>query len=96
MGYAVTPSCKSLMLNFLQNHVYLINELCGHVLWKPSRDFTRPLEPPSGLKGLFHTLNATVIPTKLYSRPPLTGNPGSAPGGSKIEMRYVGVWLEYV
>ncbi|GKA75114.1 retrovirus-related pol polyprotein from transposon TNT 1-94 [Tanacetum coccineum] len=32
---------------------------------KPSRDFTRPLGSPSGLKGLLHTLNATVIPTKL-------------------------------
>ncbi|GKA41845.1 RNA-directed DNA polymerase, eukaryota [Tanacetum coccineum] len=36
----------------------------GCVLWKPSRDFTRPHGPPSGLKGLLHTLNATVIPTK--------------------------------
>nr|GEV96312.1 RNA-directed DNA polymerase, eukaryota, reverse transcriptase zinc-binding domain protein [Tanacetum cinerariifolium] len=43
-----------------------VNELCGYVLWKPSRDFTRPLGPSSGLKGLLHTLNATVIPTKLY------------------------------
>ncbi|GJT31228.1 retrovirus-related pol polyprotein from transposon TNT 1-94, partial [Tanacetum coccineum] len=31
---------------------------------KPSRDFTRPLGTPSGLKGLLHMLNATVIPTK--------------------------------
>ncbi|GKB31260.1 DEAD-box ATP-dependent RNA helicase 8-like protein [Tanacetum coccineum] len=45
----------------------LVDELCGYVLWKPSRDFTRPLGPPSDLKGLLHTLNATVIPTKLYS-----------------------------
>ncbi|GKB98836.1 hypothetical protein Tco_0984973 [Tanacetum coccineum] len=37
-----------------------------YVRWKPSRDFTRPLGPPSGLKGLLHTLNATVIPMKLY------------------------------
>ncbi|GJS52557.1 reverse transcriptase domain-containing protein [Tanacetum coccineum] len=39
----------------------------GHryVLWKPSRDFTRPLGPPSGLKGLLHMLNATVIPMKV-------------------------------
>ncbi|GJZ39770.1 reverse transcriptase domain-containing protein [Tanacetum coccineum] len=28
---------------------------------KPSRDFTRPLGPPSGLKGLWRMLNATVI-----------------------------------
>ncbi|GKC53731.1 hypothetical protein Tco_1076476, partial [Tanacetum coccineum] len=33
---------------------------------KASRDFTRLLGPPSGLKGLLHTLNATVILTKLY------------------------------
>ncbi|GKB48638.1 hypothetical protein Tco_0899391 [Tanacetum coccineum] len=31
---------------------------------KPSRDFTHPLWPPSGLKGLLHMLNAIVIPTK--------------------------------
>ncbi|GJU55596.1 hypothetical protein Tco_1229310 [Tanacetum coccineum] len=42
-----------------------LNELCEYVLWKPSRDFARPLGPPSGLKGLLHTLNATVIPTKV-------------------------------
>ncbi|GJW53111.1 RNA-directed DNA polymerase, eukaryota [Tanacetum coccineum] len=43
-----------------------LNELYGYVLWKSSRDFTRPLRLPSGLKGLLHTLNSTVIPTKLY------------------------------
>ncbi|GKA72815.1 hypothetical protein Tco_0779031 [Tanacetum coccineum] len=37
----------------------------GYVLWKPSRDFTRPLGPPSGFEGLLHTLNATMIPTKV-------------------------------
>jgi hypothetical protein len=31
---------------------------------KPSRDFTRPLGSPSGLKGLLHMLNAIVHPTK--------------------------------
>jgi len=31
---------------------------------KPSRDFTRPLGSPRGLKGLLHTLNAIVHPTK--------------------------------
>ncbi|GKA07476.1 hypothetical protein Tco_0686700 [Tanacetum coccineum] len=37
----------------------------GVTPWKtPSRDFTRPLGPPIGLKGLLHMLNATVIPTK--------------------------------
>jgi hypothetical protein len=29
---------------------------------KPSRDFTRPLGSPRGLKGLLHTLNAIVFP----------------------------------
>ena len=43
-------------------------ELCGYVHWKPSRDFTRPLGPPRGLKGLLHTLNATVMPTKVSFR----------------------------
>jgi hypothetical protein len=31
---------------------------------KPSRDFTRPLRIPRGLKGLLHMLNATVSPMK--------------------------------
>ncbi|GJW67208.1 hypothetical protein Tco_0121632 [Tanacetum coccineum] len=50
-------------------HPHLIpkDEHCGYVLWKPSRDFTCPLGPPSALKGLLHTINAAVIPTKLYS-----------------------------
>jgi hypothetical protein len=30
---------------------------------KPSRDLTRPLGMPSGLKGLLHMLNAIVFPT---------------------------------
>jgi hypothetical protein len=29
-----------------------------------SRDFTRPLGSPGGLKGLLHTINAIVPPTK--------------------------------
>nr|GEW72199.1 ribonuclease H-like domain-containing protein [Tanacetum cinerariifolium] len=33
-------------------------------LMKPSQDFTRPLGPLSDSKGLLHTLNASVIPTK--------------------------------
>jgi hypothetical protein len=36
----------------------------GIIPKKPSRDFTRPLGSPRGLKGLFHTLNAIVHPTK--------------------------------
>jgi hypothetical protein len=36
----------------------------GIISGKPSRDFTRPLGRPRGLKGLLHTLNAIVHPTK--------------------------------
>jgi len=36
----------------------------GIIPSKPSRDFTRPLGSPRGLKGLLHTLNAIVHPTK--------------------------------
>nr|GEW88356.1 hypothetical protein [Tanacetum cinerariifolium] len=39
-----------------------------YVLWKPSQDSTRPLGPPSGLKGLLHTLNAIVIPNKDFNQ----------------------------
>jgi hypothetical protein len=35
----------------------------GIIPVKPSRDFTRPLEMPRGLKGLLHMLNAIVYPT---------------------------------
>jgi hypothetical protein len=38
----------------------------GTILGKPSRDFTRPLGSPRGLKGLFHMLNAIVSLTKEY------------------------------
>jgi hypothetical protein len=36
----------------------------GIIIGKPLRDFTRPLGSPKGLKGLLHTLNAIVHPTK--------------------------------
>jgi hypothetical protein len=36
----------------------------GIITGKPSQDFTRPLGSPRGLKGLLHTLNAIVHPTK--------------------------------
>jgi hypothetical protein len=35
----------------------------GNISVKPSRDFTRPLGMPRGLKGLLHMPNATVFPT---------------------------------
>ncbi|GJT47744.1 retrovirus-related pol polyprotein from transposon TNT 1-94 [Tanacetum coccineum] len=54
---------KNKFETFSKNYVQE-NELCGCVPWKPSRDFTRPLGTPHGLKGLLHMLNATVIPTK--------------------------------
>jgi len=34
----------------------------GIIHGKPSRDFTRPLGSPNGLKGLLHMLNAIVFP----------------------------------
>ena len=36
----------------------------GIIAGKPSRDFTRPLGLPRGLKGMLHMLNAIVSPTK--------------------------------
>jgi hypothetical protein len=36
----------------------------GIIHGKPSRDFTSPLGSPRGLKGLLHTLNAIVYPTR--------------------------------
>jgi hypothetical protein len=36
----------------------------GTISGKPSRDFTRPLGSPRGLKGLLHMLNGIVSPTK--------------------------------
>ncbi|GKC59576.1 hypothetical protein Tco_1087174, partial [Tanacetum coccineum] len=50
----------------LVDSFYVVDYLLICNTWKPSRDFTRPLGSPSGLKGLLHTLNATVIPTKVY------------------------------
>jgi hypothetical protein len=35
----------------------------GIIPGKSSRDFTRPLWSPKGLKGLLHTQNAIVFPT---------------------------------
>jgi hypothetical protein len=34
----------------------------GNISVNPSRDFTRPLGIPRGLKGLLHVLNAIVFP----------------------------------
>jgi hypothetical protein len=38
--------------------------LVGIISGKPSRDFTRSLGMPRGLKSLLHPLNAIVHPTK--------------------------------
>jgi hypothetical protein len=37
----------------------------GIIAGKPSRDFTRPLRMPRGLKVLLHMLNAIISPTKV-------------------------------
>ncbi|GJU29693.1 hypothetical protein Tco_1173282 [Tanacetum coccineum] len=72
----VAPATKSILDELLEEfgdeilNITMVDEGADfkpnkYVLWKPSRDFTRLLRPPSGLKGLLHTLNATMIPTKL-------------------------------
>ena len=38
-----------------------LQEFCGYIRYRPSRDLTRPLGLPRGLKGLLHMPNATVI-----------------------------------
>jgi hypothetical protein len=43
---------------------FLLTTQCFNISGKPSRDFTRPLGSPRGLKGLLHLLNAIVSPTK--------------------------------
>ncbi|GJT81840.1 hypothetical protein Tco_1056182 [Tanacetum coccineum] len=58
----VAPATKSILDDLWRrikseiSNVNMVNELCGYILWKPSRDFTRPLGPPRGLKGLFMLL----------------------------------------
>jgi hypothetical protein len=47
--------------SFLLTTLYY--NVCGCHFSKPSRDFTRPLRMPRGLKGLLYMLNATVSPT---------------------------------
>ena len=42
-----------------------LNNFVGIFIWKPSRDLTRPLGSPRGLRGLLHALNAIVIPTTV-------------------------------
>ena len=37
------------------------SRFCGFIFYRPSRDLTRPLGLPRGLKGLLHMSNATVI-----------------------------------
>jgi hypothetical protein len=49
---------------FLLNWQYNTSMFVGIISGKPSRDFTRPLGSPRGLKGLLHMLNAIVSPTK--------------------------------
>jgi len=49
------------ILSYWQHSVSIF---VGIIFGKPSWDFTHPLESPGGLKGLLHTLNAIVCPTK--------------------------------
>ena len=48
-----------------KDFLLFLNNFVGIFIWKPSRDLTRPLGSPRGLKGLLHTLNAIVIPTTV-------------------------------
>ncbi|GJR68479.1 hypothetical protein Tco_0014544 [Tanacetum coccineum] len=61
LGLTYDSLSKELEFKVSSARCHVVNR---YVLWKPSRDFTCPLGPPSGLKGLLHMLNATVIPTK--------------------------------
>ena len=64
--YVVTFSCTIKILNLFYNiHTLTLYQFLNCLHFKPSRDFTRLLGTPSGLKGLLHMLNATVIPTKV-------------------------------
>jgi hypothetical protein len=51
---------KSLFVNNIVPKMFV-----GIITGKPSRDFTRPLGMPRGLKGLLHMLNAIVSPTTV-------------------------------
>ncbi|GJY42098.1 hypothetical protein Tco_0429368 [Tanacetum coccineum] len=65
-GHINSDSCGKMFL-FGRNHSsYAVTDpVTTYVIWKPSRDFTCLLGPPSDFKkGLLHMLNATVIPTK--------------------------------
>nr|GEU52982.1 hypothetical protein [Tanacetum cinerariifolium]GEU57751.1 hypothetical protein [Tanacetum cinerariifolium] len=64
-AFITLESLKKLKINrSLIRTIKRIPQYLMYVLWKPSRDFTRPRGPPNGLKGLLHMLDATVIPTK--------------------------------
>ncbi|GJU03083.1 hypothetical protein Tco_1113421 [Tanacetum coccineum] len=68
----VAPDTKSILDELLEEfrdeilNVTMVDDTTTRRwdLRKPSRDFTRPLRPPSSSKGLLHMLNATVIPMK--------------------------------
>jgi hypothetical protein len=47
-----------------QQHSAYFKMFVGIISGKPSQDFTRPLESPKVLKGLLHTQNTIVSPTK--------------------------------
>ena len=65
-----------LLITFVKIHLYVscgavyismtpCTTFVGIVTGKPSRDLTRPLGMPGGLKSLLHMPNAIVIPTKV-------------------------------
>ena len=48
-----------------KDFLLFLNNFVGIFTLKPSRDLTRPLGSPRGLKGLLHTVNAIVIATTV-------------------------------
>jgi hypothetical protein len=57
--------CYLKFFSYELNDILCPNEVfVGIISDKPSRDFTRPLGSPKGLKGLWHMLNAIISSTK--------------------------------
>jgi hypothetical protein len=60
----MSEPCDCVELFACQQHSACCKMFVDIIFCQPSRAFTRPLESLKGLKGLLHTLNAIVSPTK--------------------------------
>ena len=58
-SYSVVFSASNASMEIVEEP--RLREFCGYIHYRPSRDLTRPLGLPRGLKGLLHMPNATVI-----------------------------------